>query len=356
MTGSRFAPGQVMFSDMQIRPSPANLRRMRHKLFEPLRTHLIRAGVERMARLAEAGDRESLYAYCRNSRLRKARVDSFVRKPVHMDMVEDYPAWPDDEQDAGPAIGSEPQPPQSMRWYKPRKGQADGLMFYVHGGGFLAEASPAVTTLVTRLAGKAGTAMVRPAYRLAPEHPCPAAVEDVLENYRRITRARTDVVIVAESCGANIALVMLQQARKQGLPMPRGILLFSPWIDLSLSHWSVISHSLARKSALSLDVLALARHLYLQGRSPLDEWANPLSGSFEGFPPILVHASKTDPFRDDAELLANRIKAANGALMVRLWLDEGHVWEIYGGLEAERSTALAAEFIRQCMRHPPSSG
>lgn len=341
----------IVFEDMQERASGINGRRLRHSLLEPLRSVMINGYARKLATLWEAGDRQALAAYCIAARARKQRLDHMARQPLSMDMIEDFPAFggvPTHE----PGFAEAPPPPRPTRWFRPKAAPSRGLAFYVHGGGFIAGASPAVTSMVSRLAGRAQIGMMRPSYRLAPEHPCPAAVEDVLESYRWVCEndPGRPVVVVAESCGANIALVMLQQARKQGLPMPKGVLLFSPWIDLTLTRWSMISHSIARKSALNLNLLALSTYLYLQGRSPLDEWANPFSGSFEDFPPILIHASKTDLFRDDAVELAERMKKTNGSLRVRAWLDEGHVWEIYGGLEAERSVDLAAEFIRNCLK------
>ncbi|MEM1377793.1 MAG: alpha/beta hydrolase [Pseudomonadota bacterium] len=249
--------------------------------------------------------------------------------------------------DGAPGVESHPD---SLYWFRPRKEKRDELVFYVHGGGFLLDASPAVMRMVSRMAVEAGASLARPAYRLAPEHPCPAAVDDVLAAYTWICEHQKDrpVVLVAESCGCNIGLVALQQAAKRGLPLPKGILLFSPWIDLAMRSWSMIAQSIVDRSPFGLDLVAFAAQLYLQGRSPLDEWANPLVGSFDGFPPTLIHTSKSDMFHDDAMALARQMSKSDARVHVRTWLDQEHVWEQFHSPDAEASMKKAAKFARAC--------
>jgi acetyl esterase/lipase len=93
--------------------------------------------------------------------------------------------------------------------------------------------------------------------------------------------------------------------------------------------------------------LAVMTQLYLQGRSPTDPIASPLFGEFRGFPPMMIHASRDDILYDDAVRLAERVRAVNGELTLRLWSSETHVWERLGGPSADASIALAADFIRR---------
>ena len=224
-------------------------------------------------------------------------------------------------------------------------------VFYVHGGSFIIERSPRITSLVARFAAAAEARVFAPNYRLAPEHPCPAAVEDIVAAYRWYRQRWPDVPVVAlaESAGAAILLAAMQTIRDAGEALPRGIMLLSPWVDLSLQSWSVVQAGLAGTSPYTMDLLSAMVHLYLQGRSAVDPVASPLFGDFSGFPPVLVHASKDDILFDDAVRLADCVRAAGGNLTVRFWMDETHVWERMHSVKARQSISRAADFIRACL-------
>ncbi|HLI66720.1 MAG TPA: alpha/beta hydrolase [Caulobacteraceae bacterium] len=240
-------------------------------------------------------------------------------------------------------------------WFAPIRGEPSGFVFYVHGGSFAFERSPAVTDLVAQFAAAAGARVFAPNYRLAPEHPCPAAVDDVVDAFRWFRRNWPDepVVALAESAGASILLAALQRARRVGLAMPDGVLLLSPWVDLSLQSWSVIAHSLAGTTGTTAYAMAMMAHLYLGDIPATDPVASPLFGDFSDFPPILIHASRADPLHDDSVRLAERIRAENGDLTVRLWTAEGHVWEKgRPSANARQSIELGAAFIRERLGQP----
>ena len=243
-----------------------------------------------------------------------------------------------------------PSPPIPSDWFAPKLGEHKGVVFYVHGGSFITERSPRITNLVGRFAAAAKARVFAPNYRLAPEHPCPAAVEDIVEAYRWFKRVQPDepIVAMAESAGAAILLAALQQARDAGETLPAGIMLLSPWVDLSLQSWSVIAASISRTASYSMEAMAIPVQLYLQDRTlPTDPVASPLFGDFAGFPPMMIHASKGDVLSDDALRLAERVRASRGELTVRLWTDEKHVWERMGTAKAKQSIMLAADFIRR---------
>jgi acetyl esterase/lipase len=129
--------------------------------------------------------------------------------------------------------------------------------------------------------------------------------------------------------------------------MPSGVVLLSPWADLSLQSWSVTAASLLGTTPYTMESLALVARFYLDGRSATDPLASPMFGGFEGFPPMLIHASRGDILYDDAVRLAEAVRAAGGDLTVRLWSDETHVWERMGTPKARQSIELAADFIRR---------
>jgi acetyl esterase/lipase len=250
---------------------------------------------------------------------------------------------------AGPHVGL-PGPPIPAEWFAPRKGEPRGFVLYVHGGSFIAERSPKVTALIGRFAAAANARVFAPTYRLAPENPCPAAIEDIEGAFAWLARIYPDepVVGLAESSGSAILLSAVLRMKARGEPLPRGLILLSPWVDLSLQSRSVLTASMFGAGRRTMDAMALMARLYLRDMSAADPVASPLYGDLAGLPPMLIHASKADMLYDDAVRLADRMRAVNGDLTVRLWTTEGHVWEReHGqGLAARDSIRLAADFIR----------
>lgn len=242
-------------------------------------------------------------------------------------------------------------PPAPSEWFAPVKGEPRGFVLYVHGGSFIAERSARLTAMVARFAAKANARVFAPSYRLAPENPCPAAVDDIVAAYRWFKETEPDepLVALADSAGSAVMLAALQRLRDEGDALPEGIVLLSPWVDLSLQSWSVVAASLTGTANTTMEALGLMAHLYLQGRSATDPVASPIFGDFSGFPPMLIHASKGDILYDDAARLADVVREAGGDLTVRLWAAESHVWEQTGTPRAKESIDLACQFIERCL-------
>jgi len=319
--------------DRPAAPLKAWLRTLANRTMQRIVTASMRACLR-----AEAAGPEALARYTARQRRIHMRFDAPVLARVEAEAV----------RQTGPGVGVAP-PPAPAEWFAPRAAKPRGFVFYVHGGSFIAERSPRITHLVARFAAAAQARVFAPSYRLAPEHPCPAAVEDILAAWTwfQETWPAEPVVALAESAGAAILLAALQQARARGLPLPSGVVLLSPWADLSLQSWSVTAASLLRTTPYTMESLALVARFYLDGRSATDPVASPLFGGFEGFPPMLIHASRGDILYDDAVRLADAVREVGGDLTVRLWSDETHVWERLGTAKARQSIELAAEFIRR---------
>ncbi|MGA0607276.1 alpha/beta hydrolase [Phenylobacterium sp. VNQ135] len=291
----------------------------------------------RQAVVADRQGREALLAYVARQRRLHERTDAPILPMMEAEAV----------RVAGPGVLS--SPPAPSEWFAPKASKPRGYVFYVHGGSFVAERSPRITQLVARFAATAEAQVFAPSYRLAPEHPCPAAVDDIVAAWAwfRETYPDEPVVALAESAGTAILLAALQQASARGLGLPHGIVLLSPWVDLSLQSWSVTAASLMGTTPYTMESLALVSRFYLNGISATDPIASPLFGSFDGFPPMLIHASKGDILYDDAVRLAEKVRDAGGDLTVRLWTEETHVWERMGTPKAKQSILLAADFIRR---------
>ena len=247
---------------------------------------------------------------------------------------------------SGPLTPPSPAPTPAT-WFRPERGDSRGFVFYVHGGSFVCEKSPRVTRMIAKLAAAAGARVFSPDYRLAPEHPCPAAIEDVIAAWRWLAATYPDepLIAAAESSGAAILMAALCEVRDQGGRLPDAVLLFSPWVDLSLQSWSVTAASMTASTPYSMASLAVMSRLYLQGRPATDPLASPIFGDLSGLPPMLIHASQSDIVFDDARRLAQAVEAAGGELTLRVWRGQTHVWERTESAEARHSLDLAAAFI-----------
>lgn len=314
-------------------PLTALARRAANRLMQRMVTTTMRATLR-----AEAQGRDALIRHAERRRRIHMRFDAPTVARVEAEAVRQL----------GPGAGV-PAPPAPAEWFAPRAAQARGAVFYVHGGSFVAERSPRITHLVARFAAAAQARVFAPSYRLAPEHRCPAAVEDIVAAWAWQCETAQDepVVALAESAGAAILVSALQQAIARGLPAPAGLVLLSPWVDLSLQSWSVTAASLLGTTPYTMESLALMARFYLDGRTATDPIASPLFGAFDGFPPTLIHASRGDILYDDAVRLAEAMRDSGCDLTVRLWAEETHVWERMQTPKARQSIELAADFIRR---------
>lgn len=308
-------------------------RRLVNRLAQWVAVRLVRRILE-----SHAQGEEAFYRFVNTQRRMHALVDAPILPRLEAEAVRQF----------GPGPGV-PDPPAPSEWFAPRQKKARGFVFYVHGGSFVAERSPRITSLVARFAATAEARVFAPSYRLAPEHACPAAVEDVIAAWAWFhdNWPGEPVVALAESAGAAILVAALQQARARGLPMPNGLVLLSPWLDLSLQSWSITTASLLGTTPYTMESLAVFARFYLGGLPATDPIASPMFGSFDGFPPTLIHASRGDILYDDAVRAAERMREAGADLTVRLWTEETHVWERMHTAKAKQSIVLAADFIRR---------
>lgn len=213
----------------------------------------------------------------------------------------------------------------------------DGLLLYVPGGSFLVERSPQFTGMIARIARAAQVNAVICDYRLAPENPCPAAIDDVEIAFNVLTSrgfAPNRIILIAESAGAGIALAAAQRLVARGRS-PGGLAFLSPWIDCDPEqpHLDPASRTCAR--------------LYLNGSDPKDPACNPIYGDMRGLPPIAIHGNRYDPMFPDAEKLSRRTAATGVSVQLKHWPGRLHVLERKDCPDARRSISEIAAFISQ---------
>lgn len=233
-------------------------------------------------------------------------------------------------------------------WIESERFAGDGILVYVPGGSFCVGMNPRLTALIARIAKAAAARTCIVEYRLAPEHPCPAAVEDVVQAVSDLVaggQPAQRIAVLAESAGAAIALAAVQRLRDKGVALA-GICLLSPWTDLALTGLSLVTRSLTKASDARMEFPAICAHLYLQGLSPFDPVASPVYGDLGGLPPMLVHTSRADGFHDDARMLSERAFKAGTDVTLRIWPAGEHAFETRFNGQSTRAIADAGAFIR----------
>lgn len=222
-------------------------------------------------------------------------------------------------------------------------------VLYFHGGGYFSCGLDTHRPVVAAISLRAQARVLSVDYRLAPEHPCPAAVEDALAWYRDVLSdtPAAQIVLAGDSAGGGLVVACLQAALQQGLPMPAGAVLFSPWVDLASTGESVQAQ--ARTDVMfNPENLVDAAQLYLAGRSATDPVASPLYGDMVGLPPLLIFASQSEILLSDSTRLHDKARAAGVTSQLVLQPNMPHVWPIMVMLpEAKASLRQVAAFMRE---------
>ncbi len=203
-------------------------------------------------------------------------------------------------------------------------------VLYLHGGGYNAGSCRTHHELAVRLLRAAGVPVLLVDYRLAPEHPCPAAVADAAAAYRWLLRHGVPprrVVVGGDSAGGGLAVATLVQLRDDGVELPAAAVLLSPWVDLALSAPTLRSHADLDR-VVSEDGLRRAAGYYLDGRDPTDPLASPLYADLSRLPPLLIHVGSDEALLDDATRLAEKARAAGVEVRLDVWQGMGHVFQL----------------------------
>jgi monoterpene epsilon-lactone hydrolase len=241
-----------------------------------------------------------------------------------------------------------------VEWVRPRSlTQPDTapICLYLHGGAFAMGGLNSHRDLASQFAQRAQIRLLMVDYRLAPEHPFPAALDDVLAVYRALLAQGIPaqrLLLGGDSAGGNLALGTAQAIRAQGLAPPAALVLFSPWLDLT-GHSPSRQADAASDVMLSQQVLDEAAALYASGLPLDDARLSPLFGPLAGLPPCLMVASSAEILIDDARRLKQLLLAAGGQVELLEWANTPHAFPVVARYLPEGRAALdqTARFIRQ---------
>ena len=221
--------------------------------------------------------------------------------------------------------------------------RTDAAMLYLHGGGYIIGSPGTHRHLIAALSQAAGVPVLAPDYRLAPEAPFPAAVEDAVTAYEWLCGqgiAPERIVIGGDSAGGGLTVATLLALRDRGLPLPAAGVCISPWTDLTLTAESYTTRAEADPMVdhAGLDRMAQA---YLSGQDAKTPLASPHFADLRGLPPLLIQVGTDEVLLDDAVQLEAKVKAAGGQATLEVWDDMIHVWHYFFPMLAEGREAIA---------------
>ena len=236
-----------------------------------------------------------------------------------------------------------------------------GVIMYVHGGGYVSCSAATHRPITGALARLTSLRVFAIDYRLAPEHRCPAALDDAVAAYRQLLDegfAGEQIALAGDSAGGGLVLALLVRLRDENFPAPACAVCFSPWTDMTGSGASVTKND-GRCAMFRPESIGQFASVYLGDASPADcESASPAFANLGGLPPVLLHVGSTELLLDDSRRVHKKIQAARGerkpraASRIRVFKDAPHCWQMLDPFvpEARRSLKEAAEFINSHVR------
>lgn len=223
-------------------------------------------------------------------------------------------------------------------------GGGRGHVIYLHGGGYCLGSLVTVRPLAARIAAECRAEVIAVDYRLAPEHPCPAAIDDVLAVYDALLAsgaAPESVAVAGDSAGGGLTLAVLLAIRESGRARPAAGICLSPWVDLTQPGASIDRNAELDPmvSRAQLDWMAAA---YAGGLPLSDPLLSPTHAELTGLPPLLIHIGGAECFLDDVTAFSHRAVLAGADVECVVWPDMIHVWHMFAPLLQPASEALAA--------------
>ena len=236
-------------------------------------------------------------------------------------------------------------------WIAAPAADAGRVIYYLHGGGYALGSINTHREMISRLSRAAGARALAIDYRLSPEHPFPAAVEDATTAYRWLLSTGVDparIVIAGDSAGGGLTVATLVSLRDAGDPLPAAAVCLSPWVDMEGTGDSMTTQAEADPMINREDVLEGAR-AYLNGAGPRTPLASPIHADLSGLPPLLIHVGTAEVLLDDSTRLAARARSAGVDVTLEPWDDMIHVFQFFAAMlpEAQQAIDRIGEFVRQ---------
>lgn len=236
-------------------------------------------------------------------------------------------------------------------WIATRASTDERIIFYLHGGGYVSGSPRTHLAVTTRLAHEARARLFALDYRLAPEHPFPAQIEDAWAAYWWLITEQgyspAQIVVAGDSAGGGLTMALLLALRDAHVPLPAGGVGLSPWLDLTLSGETLRTN--APTDFLNLDVLRTAARMYRDGYDPRHPLISPFYADLSGLPPLLIQVGSAEMLLDDSRRFAERARAAGVDVRLEIWENMVHVWHFTWLIEPKARQALrqVGRFVRE---------
>ncbi len=230
-------------------------------------------------------------------------------------------------------------------WFRPAEVKRDGALLYFHGGGYSIGSIDTHRDLVSRLCAAIGVPALVPDYRLAPEHPFPAQLEDARAAYRYLQQHHSPdrIIIAGDSAGGGLTMSTLLATRDAGEALPAGAVLLSPWVDLTGNSRTLRSND--RYDFVRRPVLMAYIDRFIGGGDRRQPLVSPMFGELSDLPPLLVMAGECETLLDDAKGLARRANEAGTTAVLDVAPDMIHVYQLFGIFQqAKDALTRIAEF------------
>ncbi|QIB35282.1 alpha/beta hydrolase [Ancylobacter pratisalsi] len=245
-------------------------------------------------------------------------------------------------------------------WVRPAGAQPGARVLYIHGGGYVLGSAQAFTSFVGQIARRAGADAFVPDYRLAPEHPYPAAIDDAVAVYHGLVAEGAErIVVVGDSAGGGLTLALLSilaTDKTSGVVQPVGAAVMSPLTDLAMAGESYETRAEA-DPIFTRDVLKAFSDMYLRGQDATLPKASPLYAQLNGLPPIRLDVGDNEVLLSDSTRYADRAQAAGVEVTLSVWEGMAHVFQSSLGqfVAAEQSVDAIGEFLRQRLAVPSNA-
>ncbi len=224
-------------------------------------------------------------------------------------------------------------------------------LLYLHGGGYLINSAKSHRGHVANIVKAAKARALNINYRLAPEHPFPAAVEDAVKAYRWLLKQNIppqQIALAGDSAGGGLAVAAMLALKEAGDDLPGAGVCLSPWFDLAMTGNSNKDKIQVDKILNPIDIENMAAH-YLQQADPKTPTASPLYGDLTGLPPLLIHVGTDELLLDDSRRFADLARKAGVEVQLDIWEGMFHAWHLAVGILPEASRAIAdiAAFLKK---------
>jgi epsilon-lactone hydrolase len=227
-------------------------------------------------------------------------------------------------------------------------------ILYLHGGGYVICSLDSHRHLAAEVGRASGARTLAIDYRLAPEHPFPAAIEDTVAAYRYLLGSGIQpnrIALAGDSAGGGLVAGSLLAIREAGLPLPASGWCISPWVDMEALGESFTDRAAADPTVQKATILMMAQW-YLGGADPRHPHAAPIYGDLRGLPPLLIQVGAAETLLDDSVALARKAGAVDVIVDLQIWPEMIHIWHLYFQVLSAGRRAIAAggSFVRNALR------